>query len=411
MKKYILFFASALVLLWGCKSENNKTDSHEGHNHEAHDDHDHGNDSHEGHDHEHEHDGECDDSHENESDTAHGDEIIFTQAQAKKVGLETLTVKPSDFYQIIKTSGQILSAQGDEVTVSATSSGVVSYNKASVNEGLAVRAGESLLSISSKNTVDGDPIARARIAYNIAQKEYKRAESLIAEKLISEKEFNEIKLSYETAKIAYSAYASSETVKGAGMSSPISGFIKSKWVAEGQYVEVGQPLLVITQNKRLQLKADVSERYYKDLANITSANFKTPYDNKIHNLSQLNGGMISFARSVSSQEHFLPINFEFDNIGEIVSGSYVEVYLLSATRSNVISVPVTSLVEEQGTFYIYLKLDEEGYRKQEVKTGASDGNRIEIISGLKEGDEIVSKGANYVKLASASTTIAHGHSH
>ena len=48
----------------------------------------------------------------------------------------------------------------------------------------------------------------------------------------------------------------------------------------------------------------------------------------------------------------------------------------------------------------------------EVKLGESNGIRTEIVSGLKPGDNVVTKGAYNVKLASASNIIpAHTHNH
>ena len=77
-----------------------------------------------------------------------------------------------------------------------------------------------------------------------------------------------------------------------------------------------------------------------------------------------------------------------------------------------ISVPLSALTEEQGIHYLYIRVDEEGYRKQEVTLGESDGERVEILSGIKKGDDVVVKGAMQIKLASASNAIpAHNHEH
>ena len=52
------------------------------------------------------------------------------------------------------------------------------------------------------------------------------------------------------------------------------------------------------------------------------------------------------------------------------------------------------------------------YRKQEVALGESDGVRVEILSGIHPGDNVVIKGAYSVRLASASNVIpAHTHNH
>lgn len=407
MRKYILYFACLLAFSWGCNS--NKADNHSEHNHQ-HDEHDHSHDEKE-HDAHNNCDGHDDDhDHTSEKENIHADEIIFTAEQAKMVGLELETVQAGDFSQVIKTSGQILAAIGDEVTISATNNGIVSFKRKNLNEGVAVRAGEALIGISSQNIVDGDPIQKAKVQYDIAKKEYDRANALYTDKLISEKEYNEIRLSYENAKIALGNF-SKGGASGANASSSISGYIKERLVEEGQYVEIGQPLMVVTQNKRLRLRADVPESSYKYLSNISSANFKASHEDTLYKLSELNGKVISYARSVSNQSAYLPISFEFDNVGQVIPGSYVEVYLISNTRSNVISVPIGALTEEQGLYFVYIQLDAEGYKKQEVKLGASDGERVEILSGLKVGDIVVSKGAVYVKLASASSSIPHAHEH
>lgn len=412
MKKYIIYFACLPAILWGCNPKQ-KTDDRAGHNQETHADHDH---SEEGHTHA---DGEGDHSHaegeeygsNKKSAESHADEILFAPEQAKAVGLEVKTVQPSTFHQVIKTSGQILSAQGDEVTISATSSGIVSFNKPSLNEGVAVKAGETLVSISSKNIVDGDPATRAKATYDIASREYGRANSLIKDKLISEKEYNDIRLNYENAKIAYQAIGQRTTAKGISVATPIAGYVKTKLVSEGQYVEIGQPLMAITQNRKLQLRADVSERHYRNLGNITSANFKTPYDKNLYRLADLSGRLVSYGKSANSQEYYIPVNFEFNNVGQIISGSYVDVYLLGQPRENVISVPVSSLIEEQGLYFVYLQIEDDAYKKQEVTLGANDGENVEILSGVKQGDKVVRKGAYHVKLASASSAIPHGHEH
>lgn len=385
MKRYIIYIAAILTIaMWSCDSKS-KDAGHDHHDHE-----------HSEGDHDHDHD---------------DDEIILTQEQAKTIGLETAKVQLGAFNQVIKTSGQVVAAQGDERTVVATVSGVVSFNKASAEEGKAVRQGESLFSISAKHLADGDPVLRAKINFETAQREFERAEALIVDKLISQQEYNDKKLAFESARIAYQAISGGGS-KGANVSSPITGFVKSRLVTEGQYVNMGEPLMVVTQNNKLQLRADVSQRYYKDLPTIQSANFSTPYDNAMYSLADMGGQLISYGRTTSNTEFYLPINFQFNNVGGVVPGSFVEVYLLGTVRDNVMTIPVSSLTDEQGLYFVYCKLDAEGYLKKEVRIGTTDGVNIEILSGLEVGDEVVTKGAYHVKLASlGGESIPHGHEH
>ena len=160
------------------------------------------------------------------------------------------------------------------------------------------------------------------------------------------------------------------------------------------------------------LRADVSEKYYAHIPMMRSAYFKTPYDDQVYKLDELNGRFLSYGKSSANNSFYIPVLFEFDNKGAIIPGSFVEVYLLGNPMESVLSVPHSALVEEQGLFFVYIRLDEECYKKQEVSLGADNGERVQILSGLKAGDQVVTKGAYQIKLASASNAIpAHSHSH
>ena len=77
----------------------------------------------------------------------------------------------------------------------------------------------------------------------------------------------------------------------------ISCIVKNLLVKEGDYVSVGQPLVSVTQNRKLFLRADVSEKYYPYLNSIGSANFRTPYNNKVYTLKELGGRMLSYGKA------------------------------------------------------------------------------------------------------------------
>lgn len=414
MKKFIFMGALGLFLLGSCNSKSGH--DHEGHDHEtevAHDhDHEGHNHDHEGHDHASEGAGHEVHNHATEALAAsHSDEIILTPEKAKAAGVASEIIQPKPFRQVIVTSGQVQAAQGDESVVVANVAGVVSFPRP-VTDGMSIGKGASILNISAENMPDGDPVKRARIAYETAKQEYGRAARLVESQIVSQKEFNTIKENYENARLAYEAIAKNQTKTGVSITAPLGGYIKNTLVQEGDYVTVGQPLVSITQNRRLFLRADVSEKYYGYLHGIQSANFKTPYNNKVYELSELKGRLLSYGKASGGTSFYVPVTFEFDNKGDVIPGSYVEVYLLSSEMPDVLALPVSALTEEQGAYFIYLQLDEEGYKKQEVTLGANNGKEVQILTGLKAGDRVVTKGAYQVKLASASNAIpAHSHEH
>lgn len=394
MKKSIITGVLAVFLLGSCGThEHNHAE--EGHDHEAEAAH--------GHD---EHDHEAEEAHKGASN-----EIVLTPEKAEAAGVKVETVEPGTFRQVIPVSGQVMAAQGEEAVVVANMSGVVSFS-GPVTEGMQVAQGSSLLTLSSETLQDGDPLKRARIAYEAARKEYERAGKLVESQIVSQKDFNVIRENYENARLAYEALSPSSNGKGVAVKSPMSGYVKSCLVKAGDYVTVGQPLMTVTKTRRLQLKAEVSERYYPALQQVSSANFKTPYSDHVYRLDDLQGRLLAYGKASGEASFYVPVTFEFDNRGDVVPGSFVEVWLLGRERQGVISLPVSALTEEQGLTFVYLQLDAECYQKQEVRTGATDGDRVEILSGLKGGEKVVTQGAIHVKLASASNAIpGHTHNH
>ena len=344
-----------------------------------------------------------------------GNQISYLKEQAWKVEFANMEVTRQSFNEIIKTTGEILPAHGDEMVVTATTNGIVTFtgNKAVV--GTSVRAGEMLFAISGKNLTDGNTETRytqAKVAYNKAKADFDRAQELVKDNIVSQRDFLDTKARYETEQVNYNNLSRNYQSGGQKVVSPISGFVKNVLVTEGQYVSVGQPIASVSQNRSLVLKAEVSQKYFSKLPLIASANFKTAYDNKTYSIESLNGRLLSYGKSNDANKLFIPVTFSFDNKGEVVPGSLVDVYLKLQSFDGAIVIPVSALIEEQGVFYAYAQTAGESFVKRELKMGGSDGINVQVLAGLNEGERVVTKGAYQIKLATASGAIpAHGHAH
>lgn len=284
--------------------------------------------------------------HEGETNESHAGEIVMTHQQMEKAGIKTETVVEGDFTAVMKAAGQIVRRQGDEQTVAATMSGIVFLRDASLSEGSEVARGQAVADITARNLQDGDPIAKARAAFDAAKRELERIKPLADDNIVSQREYEQARLNYETARVTYEGVASSRS-GSAVVTAGRGGFVKSLLVKSGDYVNVGDPIVVVTQNRRQQLVVDVPECAYRNMDEIRSANFRATGNENIYKLSELNGKLVSYSRTLPEGSAYLPATFEFDNVGDIIAGSFVEVYLLLKQRKNVISVPNTALTEEQ----------------------------------------------------------------
>ncbi len=329
--------------------------------------------------------------------------VAFGKEQSWKVDFATAMPEYKQFGQVIKTTAQVQSAQGNEQVIFAQTGGKAQFSSNSILEGNDVKAGQALISISG-GTVDNNTsvkFAEAKSNYEKAVADYERAQELAADRIVSEKDLQAAKNQYDNAKAVYDNLRGSVSVSGQRLSSPMNGFIKQILVQNGAFVEAGEPLMVISQTRQLQLTAEVQQRYAAALPFITSANIRTIHDNQSYTFEQLNGKILSYGKSVNNDNFLIPVNLQINNNGSFINGSFVEVYLISSTGSQSIVVSNSALLEEQGLFFVWVQLTPELFEKREVKTGATDGVSTQITDGITQNERIVSRGAMMIKLAQA----------
>jgi RND family efflux transporter, MFP subunit len=395
--KYFIALCIATAMLMSCGKKHDHNHDHD-HSHD-HSGHVHG----EGcnHDHDHDHSGH---SHAAADEHSHAaDAIIFTPEQAAKIDFEVANPAMEPFGQVIKTTAQIQSSQTDETIVSAKASGIVLFSGKNITEGQAVSSGQTLFSVSGSGIENNSAVrfAEAKSTYERAEDAYKRAQELVKETIISEREFQERKSEYEVAKAVYDNLVTNFTGKGQRISSPRGGYIKQLLVSNGQYVEEGQALVRISADKSLILKADVSPKYASVLPNIADAVI-IGSDKQSYTLKDLNGKVLSYGRSLNEGNYLLPVSFQVDNKAGFLPGGFVEMYIRMQSSEPVMTLPGSALTEEQGLYFVYVQLCGESYEKRLVDIGATDGIRTQILLGLSADERVVTIGAMSVKLAQAS---------
>ena len=344
----------------------------------------------------------------------HGKVIAFSKEEAWKINFAIEPVKEEPFFEIIKTSGEIMPAQGDEIVVTAKHRGTVLLGGTQLLSGEPVKKNEELLTLSA-SLLDGNlnqDYLKAKAAYDKASRNYERSKQLIEDRLITQTEFRSAEAEFRSAQAVYENISRFHTTQGERIVAPQTGYIKECLVSEGQFVQAGQALMVITQNRKLTLRADVPQKDYVRLPSVFSANFITPYDLQVHSVDNLGGRKITFGKSTLDKTFFTPVYFEVINTENLIPGSYVEVYLKAGSFKNALTIPLSSLMEEQGNFYVFVQKNGEEYLKRYITPGRNDGERLEVLSGLEAGERVVAQGAYRVKLASMSGSApAHNHNH
>jgi RND family efflux transporter MFP subunit len=419
MKKVIiLLVAFVYVTMMSCKQNGH---SHDSHAHES-EQHSHDNHNHDQEEEEHNHDHSQDEhDHENELEEHSHDNATAQEEQDKhdheghNHEYKTAKVELNDFNEIIKASGEIQASVSNEIALVATNSGTVHFAKPNTVEGSFVSEGQQVFYISGESLAENNISVKynqTKASFEKAKSDYERASHLNQNKIISDKELEKAKSEYLNIQSEYEVISKTYS-KGKGtVRAPVKSFVKEFYVEEGQFVEVGEKLACLIKQDKLNLRAEVSQKYLNNLSKIQSATFQIANNNKVYDTQDLNGEVLAYGKSLNSENYYIPVVFEIDYHKELIPGSFAQVFLKAKTVKDQIVVPKSALIEEQENFFVYVEAGHDQFEKRHVIIGNQDGKHVVIDKGLHKGETIVIEGVYFVKLASMSNELpAHSHSH
>lgn len=391
--QYLLLAPLVALALNGCGNHSEADHDH---------DHDHGIEGHnhadEDHDHEAEEEGHSHEGHDHGSDA-----IVIETPDAERMGVECDTVIPAPFARTLRVSGEVMASTQGGATVAAPTSGIV-HLASGITAGSQVRAGQTVATVSATNVTGGDSNQAALVAMSAAKRELDRVTPLLADGLVTRREYNEALAAYEAAKAAYSPAAASGNA-----AAPRAGVITSVDVKDGEFVEVGQPIATVAAAGRLTLRALVPAGNAAFLNQVSGA-VMSFHGGQTVDIADFGGKLLSSAPS-AAVPGYVPVFFTFDNTAPVVAGSAAEVYLVGTERPQVITVPKDAIVEQMGQTFIFVRQGDHVYKKRPVTLGLSDGRRVEILEGVQPGEVAVVKGATFVRLAEQASVAPEGHSH
>ncbi len=341
---------------------------------------------------------------------------VFTKEQSWKIDFSTGYPRREPFGKMIRATALVQPAKDDEVVVAAKTGGTVSFTGNFMLEGTEVLTGQALFMVKGSGFAEENSAVRfaeAQNNYKQAEADFERAGLLAADKIVSERQLLEAKTRYENAKSVFESLQQNLSPSGQAVTSPMTGFVRQLLVENGQYVETGQPLMVISKNRTLLLRAEVQQSHARALNSILTATIRSSVDNKIYTLEELGGKVLSVGKASSSDSYLIPVSLQINNRGDFVPGSFVELWLKTVTDMEALTIPVSSIIEEQGSFFVFVQVTPERFEKRLIQTGATDGIRTEVTGGLKDDERIVTEGAINIKLAQATGALdAHsGHVH
>lgn len=253
----------------------------------------------------------------------------FTKEMSWKVDFATEQCRLERFGKVIRTMARIEPSQDGQKVITAKSSGIVAFSGNGMMEGKSVSYGQTLFYLEGGDMVDNNLSVRYREAesnYNLAKGEYERKSELAKDQLVTESELMQTKRDYETAEAIYNNIRRNFSSDRQTVQSPMSGYIQELLVRNGEYVESGQPLAVITKSNTLNVKAEIQPKHYQALKGRVSANFRQLNSDVTYSLEDLDGRFVSYGKAVSTDNPLLPVVYQIRNIADFLPGSFLELF-------------------------------------------------------------------------------------
>jgi Cu(I)/Ag(I) efflux system membrane fusion protein len=170
----------------------------------------------------------------------------------------------------------------------------------------------------------------------------------------------------------------------------INGTVSELGVTEGQYVSEGSTIMKLEGYQSIWVEADLypaeAELVRKgDLVNVTIAGF----ENENH---QTRIDFISPAFQSGSQLLTIRGNIPNKN-NQLKAGMQAVMQLPVGKSSEAMTLPVDAVIHDEKGAHIWVKTGEGKFEPKMVEAGTENFNRVEIKSGIEEGDVVVVSGA------------------
>lgn len=274
-----------------------------------------------------------------------------------------------------------------QADVVAKTSGVLL--RLQVEEGDVVRAGQSLAQL--------DPdrpkleVARAEANLRRLENEFRRSQELFSAKLVSSEAHDRIRFELETQKAAYDL--TKLDLSYTNIVAPIDGVVSARMVKEGNFIQLQSPMFRIDDFDPLLAVLNVPERELRTLRPdlkvlmLVDALAGKSFEGKVARISPV----------VEAQTGTFRVTCEFrDPTGQLKSGMFGRLSVVYDQRSDVLSIPREAVLEDDEQPAVFVVRDGKAAR-QVIGVGARSGGLVEVLSGVAEGEQVVTVGASTLR--------------
>jgi cobalt-zinc-cadmium efflux system membrane fusion protein len=331
-------------------------------------------------------------------------EIIITPDIQKQI--KTEAVRYQDIGETLMIPGRLETQNRRLSKIGSPITGRVSDLYVSLGD--IVKKGQVLARINSIELTQTQlTLIKSSQLIGLKTKAVERAKLLFEADVISKAEMLRIENELEAVKADYRASRDQLLVLGmsekavekletsgqinsfADIRSLFDGIIISRAINVGQIVNPQDNLFHIADLSKLWAVANIPEQQASFIQKDEVVSIEIPaLDNK-----QIEAKIVFEDSIVDPQTRTVMVRAELDNLGLIFKPDMLTSMYIRSKKTSKLAIPVSSVVRENDRKYVLVQNTPKTFRLREVELGSRDGNLFSIISGLSEGETVVTDGA------------------
>jgi cobalt-zinc-cadmium efflux system membrane fusion protein len=364
--------------------------------------------------------GNAEQSDKDSSEEGHAEEgeIQLTSQQMVEQGLKVAVASTGLVEKLTTLPGKLVVNTDQQAHISPNFSGYI--EQVNVALGQSVQKGQTLAVLILPELIDQQANLRmAQANLDLARKDYQREQQLWSQGISAKQDYQRAENAYRQAQITVQSSQARLNALGASgnnngrflIKAPISGVISKKDIVVGENVQLADQLFVIENLKDLWLEFNLPNTSNIQLQVGQILNFKTNgsdqnYQAKVQTLNSqadLQTGRLQVRAKVTTQADVLRPNV------------LVNVFVTDAQAKTALRVQKKALQQVEGKPVVFvIESEEKGLvhlKAQPIEVGVSsqDGQWLEVISGLTEGQKYIADGSFLLKSELEKDEAGHGH--
>ena len=239
-------------------------------------------------------------------------------------------------------------------------------------------------------TLDGDrlrlELSESQARLRKLQREFQRNKELQDKDLISEGDFEKIQYDLEALEASFNL--ASLELDYTQIRAPIKGVVSERYLKLGNTIKTGEAVFRVTSFDPLVAYLFVPEREFRQIS------AGQPVHIEIDALSgpPVIAAVTRISPVVDPVTGTFKITIELrGDDHNIKPGMFGRMSIVYDRHENVLQVPRSAIIETANDSYVFVVEDELGLRKA-VETGFSNNGMVEVTSGLKDGEQVITVG-------------------